>query len=513
MADPIILSLPPGVVNKASKIKQTANWRETNLIRWDEGELVPVGGWSNANFGGFASRLRCIHGWKGNDGVDYTAFLCETNLYVYYGNTNTFYDISPVIPIVGPTTGVAGYGENNYGFSTYGTPRPGVSKAHLPSPVYTLDNWGEELRAMASPDGRLLKWAPASGLPSGGNVSGAVPGAPVSNRTFVITPERYIILFGAGGVPQKYQWCDREDDTNWTPGLVSDAGDKSVEPASPIISAKRVKNVTLFFSLTSAYTLTWIGRPNIFSEDRLGSSAVPIAPNAIVEIPQGGMWQAESGMWLFNGVSIEPMRCDVHDWISKNINRPSSRQYATVIHNSRFSELWFSFVSNKTSGNVIPDKTAVYDYKQDIWFMLDIGRLCGFVSTHDDSPLMSDGTKVYKHEDGSFVYADYTGGPWGETHVMNVLSGSRFIEITQLMPDVQGDYSSFSFQMVSTRKPTETNEDQETYSPARHIQGNGLVDIFRMGRDVRMRFDASGADWSFGDWRLFAKARGNWTPR
>lgn len=505
MAQPITLALPPGVVNKASKAKKTANWRETNLIRWDQGTLVPVGGWSRSIFGPFASTLRAIHKWQGNNGIIYYAFLCEQHLYVYYNNN--FYDISPTPAIAGITLGGAGYGAQDYGEQAYGTARSGPSSIGFPAPMFTLDNWGEDLRAMASPDGRLLKWAPSAGLPPA-NKSSLVTGSPLG-RTFVVTPERYIIIFGAGSVPNKYEWCDREDDTNWTPGLTSDAGDKNAEPASPILTAIRTKNVTLFTTLSSGYTLTWVGRPGIFSEERIGSIAVPISPKMIAETPVGAMWYSESGFWQFNGVSVQPMRCDISDWVAKNLNKARTRIFGTAIHNPSQSEVWFSFVS--TASGSVPDKTAVYDYKQDIWYMLDVGRLSGYTSAHDESPLMGSQSVVYQHEDG-YIYTDHSGVPWGETHTMTMMEGQRFLEIQKIMPDIQGDLSGFSFQVVQTKKIVETNEDQQVYSPERHVKSNGEVDIFRMARDIRVRFNSTPGSWSFGDWRLAAVTRGNWTP-
>src|SRR5690606_28442386 len=108
------------------------------------------------------------------------------------------------------------------------SPEGGVSRAVVATPVWTLDNWGEELRAMASADGRLLRWSPETPTVELDEVDNAPLG-----RTFVVTPERHIMIFEAGGEPGRIEWSDEEDDTEWTPGTTTKAGGFNVEPRSP----------------------------------------------------------------------------------------------------------------------------------------------------------------------------------------------------------------------------------------------------------------------------------------
>ena len=65
---------------------------KTNLMRWIEGQMSPVGGQSQFNFT-FASRCKRVHGWFGLNQVYHIAFLCEAHLYVLTGGTLT--NISP----------------------------------------------------------------------------------------------------------------------------------------------------------------------------------------------------------------------------------------------------------------------------------------------------------------------------------------------------------------------------------------------------------------------------------
>ena len=94
------LEIPPGVVAKATKQQRSSNWAETNLMRWVEGQMAPVGGQAQFNYT-FASRCKRIHGWFDLDQIYHIAYLCEEHLYVDTNGTLT--DISPTPPLVAPT--------------------------------------------------------------------------------------------------------------------------------------------------------------------------------------------------------------------------------------------------------------------------------------------------------------------------------------------------------------------------------------------------------------------------
>jgi hypothetical protein len=170
------IQIPPGVVANPTKQMASSNWSAVNLMRWVEGQMSPVGGQAQFNYT-FASRCRAIHGWYGLDGIYRVAYLCEKNLYVDVGGLlgDTIVDITPsegITPPESPTEG--GYGTGTFSDQTYGTPRDFSSE---PAPEYqqqsldvlpdiwSLDNFGGQLLAMASPDGNLLMWDPNNGNP------------------------------------------------------------------------------------------------------------------------------------------------------------------------------------------------------------------------------------------------------------------------------------------------------------------------------------------------------------
>jgi hypothetical protein len=41
------LDIPAGVVNHGTDSEASGRWRDTNLVRWENGSLRPVGGWQH----------------------------------------------------------------------------------------------------------------------------------------------------------------------------------------------------------------------------------------------------------------------------------------------------------------------------------------------------------------------------------------------------------------------------------------------------------------------------------
>lgn len=494
----IPIDLPPGVVNVASSKKKTANWREVNLVRWDNNTMRPVGGWEAVDYTAFASRHRASHKWIANDGRSYIAHLCEEHCYV--DSSGDLLDITPIDGIQPPpTVGLGGYGDLKYSASSYGTPRSGRNRILNFTPAYTLDNWGEELRVMASPDGRLLRWSPSA--PS--TPLEAVLNAPTGNRSFAVTPERHIILFGSAGVQAQFQWSDEENDTEWTPGITSKAGGYTVEPVAPIVAHKVSGFGTVMFTNRTSYIIRHIGLPFVYSYEKVMDCPVPISAAAVAETPDGVFWAAFNGFWMYNGVSVVPVDCPIWDWIAKGFNVPASRYEACIVNVSAKSELWYFFVCGDSEA--FNNRLAIYNYRDKVWSMGRVGRTCGVSYPNEANPYMSDGTTVWKHEVGT-NYPDADENAWAETFNMNIMDGASDMTIQQLLPDIVGDPTILRFNFA--KSISRTANGLETYSPQRAVRSNGFVDVRETARDFRMRVEAvAQGDWTLGPVNIDAVRR------
>ena len=499
----IPIDIPPGVTNHDSKARMTSAWREAHLMRWDGITLQPIKGWQETPLGPFASKLRQMHRWLTNDGVLITAYLCELHLYVDMGEN--IVDITPVGGLAAPSGNNAGYGDGQYSTLDYGEARPGAPRLTNYTPIYTLDNWGDELRAMTSGDGRLLRWA-YSDPP--GTLATAVIGAPISNRTFVITPERHIMLFGLAGELDEFGWSDEEDDTNWNfLDVTSKAGKFNIEPSSPIVTVKQFYGGILMFTMTTAFIIQFQGMPYIYGYREVGEAPVPISPASIAETPDGVMWPSIDGFWLYTGTSIAPVPCDILDWVRRNVDGPNSTFQAYMVNMSNRSELWWFFVGNEVEGQFDNTKVVIYDYRDKWWSMGKLGRSCGFVYGNDMYPIMSDGYKVYQHGFGH-KYAG-TDMPWIETFSLNMNEGAVFSTVNEIQPEIVGDRDAIRISLI---KRNDRTRPAERTGPARKAYADGRFQFRETAKDFRMRIQmVEETPWTIGPLLFDVKPRGKKT--
>lgn len=486
------IEIPPGVVAKPTKKMNSANYAEANLIRWVEGSYAPVGGQAQISYTfNFATRCRKVHGWTDNLGVYRVAYLCEANVYVDTGGT--LVDITPAGGMVVPDTNttLGGYGDGNYGsdpdpLDNYGSPRhTGGTERNKVTPYwFGMDNWGQQLLVMTSADGRLLYWDPSVA----GTVLALVTGSP-TGRGFVVTPDRFVMMFGitsGGGSFRRFGWCDQENYNDWNfASTTNKAGFYDLEPASPIITACSGKDGVLFFTARKSYVSRFVGLPYIYSKDELTEDCTPWSPASITGTSTQMFWMAEQGCWTFDGTTIQPVQCNVRDWINDDIDKINVRQQACAVHLSEFSEFWWFFPQAAQPFNT---RCAIYNYREGWWSQGRMARSAGMTADFNSASIMTDGFVAYKHETG-YVYPNLAELPWAETFVINAASGARLSTIKQLMPDLDGDSTRVQFQLYY--KKDRSDKTAEQLSSPKLINGGGYVDFRTTGRDFRLRISSA----------------------
>lgn len=149
------IQLPPGIVRGANPDDSPGRWYDGSLIRWREGVMEPIGGWSRVTASPLLSTVRRIHQWRRNNGEQMLLAGCDEHL--YSNNSGNYTDVAPanLVPLDDALSG-GGYGAGTYGSSTYGTPRTGGTTLTPAPAAWSFSNWGEDVLAVASTDGRLL---------------------------------------------------------------------------------------------------------------------------------------------------------------------------------------------------------------------------------------------------------------------------------------------------------------------------------------------------------------------
>jgi hypothetical protein len=496
------IKIPPGVVRGASPADTPGTWYETNLVRWVNGVLQPVPGWEKLVATVPASKVRAVHQWVDNDNIEYIGVLCEEHIYVY--RDGALQDITPAGGMDGPGENVlaGGYGNDNYNYGDYGTPRPDVPATSMIGPAYSIDNWGEDLIVMSNYDGRLLRWKPSDPLVA----CTAVPGAPVNNRCFVITPQRHVIIFGMGGDFRRFGWCSQEDIEDWDfADPLNTAGEFFIEPASPILCAKALKSGVIFFSAIKAYFIEYLGVPYVYGYNEIGDRIAPISAASLVSSGDKASWWAENGVWSFDSGSLQAVPCTLLDWAKKEAD-PDFKRFRTFGQAiGEVTEVWWFF---PTVGQQENDRYMAWNYSTGEWSMGWLNRTAGTPGSYLTYPIMSDGASLFYHEKGD-RYGDNM-LPFAETAAINMKSGGRLMTIKQMVPDhvYPNDVVKYIFYGRDVRVPPGSDQEEVMELETRE---DGYLDVRMTARDFRMRI-ASAQDgvpkWSFGEMLIDVAQRG-----
>jgi len=272
----IPLQIPPGVYKNGTEYQSKGRWNNSNLIRWYEGTIRPVGGWRKRGSTQLTGMARGIVTWRDNTGNRRIAIGTHNHLY-HMNEGGSVTDISPADLVAGIPDAVLkiGYGYGTYGSYAYGVARPDLG-SYTPATTWSLDTWGQYLVACSNADGRLLEWQ----LNTASDAA-AITNAPTSCSGLVVTEERFIFALGASGNPRKIAWCDQENNTVWTAAATNQAGDFELTTVGSLMCGKRIRGSTILFTDVDVHTATYIGPPYIYGFERVGTGCGVISKQAV----------------------------------------------------------------------------------------------------------------------------------------------------------------------------------------------------------------------------------------
>jgi len=497
----IPLKLPAGISRNGTDFENQGRWRDANLVRWHNQSLRPIGGWTQRITAGatITGVTRGMIAWVDNSDNSNLAVGTESNLY-YINEGGTVYDITPSGFTSGSSTASTntGYGGGYYGGtlsssdtdSLYGRSQPS-SGTFQEVTTWSLDNWGEYLLGMTADDGVLYEWTLNTGT-----VAQAVSNAPVDNRAMFVTEERFVMLLGAGGNPRKVQWCNQEDNTDWTASDTNQAGDFELQTTGAIMCGARLKGRGIILTDNDAHTVTYQGAPFVYGFQRVGTACGVASRKTLVAVDEGAFWMGKKAFFMFDGSVAKELPCEVSDYVFDDINEDQITK-SFAVHNSAYGEIWWFYPSE---GSTEVNKYVAFDYKENHWEIGNMERTAGIDSGVFRHPIWIDASNnLYNHEDG------YTHGgetPFVESAPISIGNGDQVMKVNKLIPDelTQGEVK-VRFKTRFYPNDTETTHDLLT-------MGNPVSTRFT-GRQIRMRIEGNGNNnWRVGVMRIEATAGG-----
>ena len=424
----------------------------------------------------------------------------------------------------------AGSAGDTLNFSAYNEPRAtpvSVSITKVPS-AYSLDNFGSILYAMTSDDGRLLKWDPVVGGPAVIQPADSGRGPVPHGRSFVVTQERFIMIFGSvqdgtvdGGSARRFAWCDQENPGAWDYlNVTSMAGFLDIEPASPIVAAVAGRAGVLFWTAKKTYVSRFLGLPYIYNYSELSDGAVPWSPQSVATTSSMVLWMTQQGPYSYDGTSVLPVACPIRAWIDDDFDPIAVREFSFACHLGEFSEWWWFYPTLNSRFNT---RAAVYNYREGWWTQVRQSRSAGSTSSYTAHPLFADDFVAIQHEIyGATSYVNANAPvvlPFAETFDLNL--GARLMTVKQLLPDIEAldppNEDAAAQAIANLRyslfyRNSRSLGTAEMRSPPVSVRSDGYVDFRTTGRDVRLRIEMGSTTitpFTIGQHLIDAVARGD----
>jgi hypothetical protein len=329
-------------------------------------------------------------------------------------------------------------------------------------------------------------------------VAEPIANAPINNKGLVVTEERFIFALGAGGNSRKVQWCDKENNTQWTPAATNEAGDIELATSGQIMCGVRTRGVTLIITDTDAHMAQYIAPPYVYSFQRVGTNCGAVSRLSAVATDQGAFWYGQENFHYFDGNSVQTLNCDVHDYVFNDFNQAQQSKVWGMVNGAN-NEIWWFYCS---SGSTEIDRYVAYDFKDNHWLIGNLSRTSGVSRGVFAYPFMAKHgakTDIMNHEIGF----NYEGSSiFCETGPVSIVNGDQVAKVTEVITDekTQGDVD------LKFKTRFHPNDTERTFGP---FNPSNPTSVRFTGRQVKMRVEGDQAtDWRVGVMRLDVKAGG-----
>lgn len=485
------IDIPPGAHHNGTDLGSAGRWHDVSLVRWRQGSIRPIGGWTNfLDDGGDPAQVdsgnsiaRGAVAWFDNSGVPRVAFGSADGLFSLNGD-GTLAEITPAGLAAGNESSAErlGYGGKAYGEEAYGTQRSSDGTL-VGADVWTLDTWGEYLVGCSTADGKLYEWQLDDTTPT---VAAQISNAPTLCRAVLVTGERIMMALGASADPRLIKWSDKEDNTQWTAASTNEAGDITLQTNGLIQTGVKVRGGNLILTTTDAWLGAYLGPPLVYGFNKVGSGCGLVAVRAIAEAKGGAFWMGRNEFFVYDGNTVAPLPCEVADYVFTDINR-SEIDKVYAVNNQRFSEVWWFYPCAGATEN---DRYVFYDYQEGVWGFGHLERTCGVDAGVFNYPVWID-------PDGYVTYQEngnYHGGvdPHAETGPLMMDNGNRVGAILRIFPDeeVKGEAT------ITLKTRFFPNGTQRSYGP---YTAGEPTSVRVKGRYITMRLDgADGTNFRVG---------------
>jgi hypothetical protein len=372
----------------------------------------------------------------------------SVNAYSYYLDQTSSFATSAVTAAGGALTTVQGqitsgncsysvgfgYGGGAYSGGSYGTGKTFTAGYELPR-IWSIDRYGDGVILTPGDQGALYEWD--------GNINLAptiVTGAPTAIN-YVFVAANQAVTFGASATPNRVKTSDSLDITNWTIDATSNAYQTEIIGTGRLIAHSYIKDQWLLFTETSVYTMTYVGKPEIWLIKELTVADGIMSPKSVIQTNDAVMWFGHKDLWIYNGSVLSQIPNNTMKlWLYDTINM--GKYYLSFVRKSvSFNEFWIHFPGGSASE---PDTYVIWNYDEGHFTNGTLSRTAAEESQNslptqwlaDGSCNGSPASTLYRHEVGfSANGANLTG--FLTSNYVQIDEGDYLQQITRIVPSTQ----------------------------------------------------------------------------
>lgn len=488
------LEIPPGIASDDTTFSDP-RWAAGDNVRFWQGKPETIGGCVDALNGSTLTGVcRAILPLGKTSGGAIMAFGTHSKLQVWQGGA--LYDITPVglsagaIDSTSGTGGGGGYGRGTYSSGTWSS-----SSSSWFCRTWSLSTWGTYL--IGNPRGdTIYEWQGDTGV-----VAAAIANAPATVTYALTTPQRQIMALGcneevsADFNPNCIRWCEIEDNTNWTSGAASNAGEYILDSsAGRIVAGRVIGPYVAIWTGKSLYLAEYRGLPEqTYSFDKVADECGLVGPNAVEVVDGTAFWLGpdyQFRTWSIGG-TVQLVTPTVGKDFRDNIDRGQvDKVCASAL--SQFGEVWWHYPDSRdTTGDAGENsRYLAVSTLTGLWFTGTLARTATVNAGVVQYPVkVTYGGMVYYHEYGTDLDGDALS--WSLTSGdIYIGTAESWAECRGIWPDFEAQEGDVSLTVNLKPYPQAT---ARTKGPYTLTAGANKKDFLIQGRMAAFTFSGSEA--------------------
>ena len=447
-------------------------------------------------------------------------------------------------------------GGDTYGTTRYPSEDPDVTDIDAFRdnfvPIWQMDNFGDDLVAVNSGEGSIW-YVDSSGLSFTNATQVATPavllsslggstGVPADNVGVLVTPERHIMIFGAGGNSRRIAWGHQESLTDFTPTVTNTAGDLDIQTKGKIIGGFKTRYGILLFFTDSVWKTNYLGPPFIYGTERLTEGGGCLGLKSVAGSADFVAWMSRGRFWSYTGGYIQELACDVADYVFSDLNTDIEGLISGG-HNAEFGEItWFY----PKEGDTFCTRYVTYSYREKHWTTGQLersawessdslgypvaGGVDGYLYRHEldpdtqSTPILRESTvtapadvtalstlqsRVIAKGVNTTLHPNVATEEhlcYAESGAIEIGSGNKMMSVKSIITDTDAGESGLRMKVTVQNTPDDSSPEVKG---AYDLTSDGYTDTRFTGRQALLRVESPFDQvWRFGEIRFDASVSG-----